>query len=364
MYVAILAGGKGKRFWPFSRAGRPKQFLDITGEGSMLSLTFRRVLPLARPEKIIVLTVKDQESLVRTELPELPADNIITEPVGRNTAPSLALAAAAVKSRGGDEPILCCPSDHLIVRTDEFERVCRAAASLASEKDLLVTFGIAPDHPSTGYGYIEAGDRPAHAGNRSERRGPGGEACPVIRFHEKPGSAKATEYLEKGTFFWNSGMFMWRPSVFLKAWDKFLPAGREPIEKIGRALEGGDSSAAIEDEYPRLPAISVDYGILEKADNVVVIPADIGWSDVGSWDALGGILPADGYGNSISGKVESIDSAGNIFFNPNGVTAAIGVKDLIVVADGGIVMVCRRGDSQRVKELMELLEKNGEETIL
>ncbi|MCK4236586.1 MAG: mannose-1-phosphate guanylyltransferase [Candidatus Krumholzibacteria bacterium] len=351
MYAAILAGGKGKRFWPFSRASRPKQFLDITGEGSMLSVTFNRIAGFIEPERIFLLTIEEQLPLVREELPELPDENIFTEPVGRNTAPSLAVAAAMVRHRGGDEPVLCCPADHLIRNTDTFRRLVLSAGEIASEHDVLITFGITPDRPSTGYGYIEAGSR---------IDGKGGDIFyEVLKFHEKPDSRRAENYLGSGRFYWNSGIFLWRPSVYISAWERYLPEGQAPLDRISDSLDGKDQTVVVKTEYPRMPSISVDYGILEKANNVLVAPADLGWNDVGSWDALYDVLPEDDSGNIVSGGMELVDSRGNLFFNPGGVTAAVGVEDLIVVVNGNIVLVCKRGQSQRVREVIESLEKKG-----
>ncbi len=361
MYAVILAGGTGKRFWPYSTSGRPKQFIDMTGGGSMLLVTARRLAALTDPSKIIVLTVRDQVELVRSELPWVHPGNIFAEPSGRHTAPSLAAAAALIRSRGSDEPMLCCPSDHLIADAEGFSTAVSLALEVSGKSDVLVTFGIEPDRPATGYGYIEAGD-PFDAFSAEGAAAVPGRAAPVFRvkrFHEKPSREKATEYLAKGGFFWNSGIFAWRPSVFIDAWNAFLPGGREPLERIGRAFGTAGSEETIRSGYAAMPEISVDYGILEKAENVVVIPARLGWSDVGSWDSLHEILSQDDRGNAGVGKFVALDSGGNVFFNPGGLTAAIGVDDIIVVARGGTVLVCKRGESERVREILEALE-NGE----
>lgn len=356
MYAAILAGGQGKRFWPYSRQNRPKQFLDITGKGSMLSLTYQRLAEFIPPDRILILTVKGMDSLIHEEIPDIPEAHIFIEPVGRNTAPSLALAASAVLQIGGDFPILCCPSDHLIREADAFRRLITTAADVASSHDALVTFGIRPEHPATGYGYIEAGPEALMKD--------GQRFCKVRSFHEKPDHRKAESYLKQGDFYWNSGIFIWRPSVFLSAWSRYLPEGKEPIEKIVDAFIQGKGREAIETEYHKMPSISVDYGILEKADNVLVAPADLGWNDVGSWDALFDILEHNDDGNVISGYTEVIDSKGNLLFNPHGTTAAVGIEDLIVVVNEGTVLICKRGLSQRVRELIELMEQHGKDELL
>jgi mannose-1-phosphate guanylyltransferase len=349
MYAAILAGGKGKRFWPASTAGRPKQFLDITGEGSMLSLTWKRMRSFLPADRILLLTSLDHAGDVARELPELPPGNIFAEPVSRNTAPSLAAAAVMVRARGSDEPLLCCPSDHLIADVEGFESAVRIAADAARSGDVLVTFGIEPTMPATGYGYIET------AGTDS-----GDEAAThldVKRFHEKPDSETARCYLESGDHFWNSGIFVWRPSVFMDAWDRFLPEGSEPLQRLETAAADGRLAEAAKKDYRSMPSISVDFGILEKADNVVVVPVSFGWNDVGSWDALDEILPVDAFGNAGTSDMELLDSNNNIIYNPEGFTAAIGVDNIIVAVSGKRVLVCRKGESQRVREILEKLEK-------
>ncbi|MBN1884937.1 MAG: mannose-1-phosphate guanylyltransferase [Candidatus Krumholzibacteriota bacterium] len=355
MYAVIIAGGRGTRFWPVSRSKKPKQYLDITGEGSMISVTRRRLASLASPGKTFVLTVADQVDLVQGECPDIPGENIFAEPAGRNTAPSLAVAAAMAR-RGGDEPMLCCPADHLIADTGAFHGIVAAAAAVAAEREALVTFGIAPTFPATGYGYIEAGPLAGEKAGRLFHE--------VTRFHEKPDADRARRYVERGGFYWNSGIFCWRPSIFLSAWERHLPDGVEPLDRIAAALGTDELAETAAAEYPRMPAVSVDYGILEKAENVLVFPADLGWSDVGSWDALADVLDRDGDGNAVAGGCAAIDSRRCLFFNPGGFTAAVGVDDLVVVVEGSTVLVCRKGDSQRVRELIDAVGKAGRDDLL
>ncbi|MDD4858348.1 MAG: sugar phosphate nucleotidyltransferase [Candidatus Krumholzibacteria bacterium] len=356
MYGVILAGGSGKRFWPYSRAAKPKQFLDITGEGSMLALTYRRLAALMRPDRIFVLTLEELAPLVRKEIPRLSRERIFAEPVGRNTAPSIAVASVLVRRMGGDEPFLVCPADHTIADERGFRRAVRAAEAVAAKHDVLVTFGVVPSYPSTGYGYIEAG--------RGFETRNGFAVLRAKRFHEKPGAKRAAAYVKAGRFFWNSGIFLWRPSVFMDAWTRHLGAGRAPLDAIGGALGTKTLRRVVAREYPRMPAISVDYGILEKAGNVVVVPVDVGWSDVGSWDSLMDLLRVDGLGNAGAGRMELIDSRNNLFFNPGGMTAAVGVDDLIVAVDGKTVLVCRRGESQRVREITDGFETKKRKDLL
>ena len=349
MYAAILAGGKGKRFWPASTAGKPKQFLDITGKGSMLSLTWKRMRSFLPAERILLLTAADQVDAVMRDLPELPPENLFAEPVSRNTAPSLAAAAIMVRARGSDEPVLCCPSDHLITDEAEFESAVRIAAEAARSRDVLVTFGIEPASPATGYGYIETAGPASDGGTYID--------VEVKRFHEKPDRETARRYLESGNYYWNSGIFVWRPSVFIDAWDRFLPEGSELLKKLETAAVDGCLNETAGEHYGSMPSISVDFGILEKAGNVVVVPVSFGWSDVGSWDALEEILPMDAAGNAGTGEMELLDSKGNIIYNPDGFTVTIGVDDVIVAVSGGRVLICRKGESQRVREILDRLEE-------
>ncbi len=322
----------------------------------MLSLTWRRMRSFLPAQRILVLTAADQADAVRRDLPELPDENLFAEPVSRNTAPSLAAAAIMIRARGSDEPVLCCPSDHLIKDSDGFRNAVRIAADAASGGDVLVTFGIEPTGPETGYGYIEtSGSAPDGAASAPLK---------VEKFHEKPGRETARQYLEGGNYYWNSGIFVWRPSVFIEAWDAFLPAGSEPLRGLETAASEGRLSEMAGKYYGSMPSISVDFGILERAGNVVVMPVSFGWSDVGSWDALGDILPKDAAGNAGAGEMELVDSKRNIIYNPDGFTATIGVDDIIVAVSGGRVLVCRKSESQRVREILDRLEENDKKEHL
>ncbi len=356
LFAVILAGGKGTRFWPLSRARRPKQLIDITGRGSMLRLTFERLAAFVPPERMILLTTVELGPSIRNELPEIGEANVFLEPVGRNTGPSLAVASALVNRLGGDAPMLCCPADHLIGNEEEFRDLVRMAARVAVERDALVTFGIKPDGPETGYGYIEAGER---AGEREGR-----SFFEVVRFHEKPDLEKARNYVTNESFYWNSGIFLWRPSVFRSAWERFVPESVASLEEISRALGTPGVEETVAAVYPRLPSVSVDYAVLERAENVLVAPASLNWSDVGSWDALFDILPVDDGGNVDIGYVKTLDAKGNLLFNPEGATVAVGVDDIIVVVDGNDVLVCKRGQSQMVRDMLEKMKKDGRTDLL
>lgn len=322
----------------------------------MLLLTWERMRSFLPAQQILVLTAADQADAVRRDLPELPGENLFAEPVSRNTAPSLAAAAMMIRARGSDDPVLCCPSDHLIKDDDGFREAVRVAADTAAGGDVLVTFGIEPTGPETGYGYIESsGPAPGR---------PASAVLKVERFHEKPVRETAQRYLESGNYYWNSGIFAWRPSVFIKAWDEFLPEGSEPLRGLETAAADGRLDELAGKYYGSMPSISVDFGILEKAENVVVVPVSFGWSDVGSWDALEDILPKDAEGNAGAGEMELIDSNRNIIYNPGGFTATIGVDDIIVAVSGGRVLVCRKGESQKVREILDRLEEKDKKEHL
>jgi mannose-1-phosphate guanylyltransferase len=343
-------------FWPLSRAQRPKQLIDITGRGSMLRLTFERLAAIVPPERVLLFTTDELAPSMASELPEIGEANIFLEPVGRNTGPALAVASSLVRRRGGDIPMLCCPADHLIGEEEEFRGLVGAAVGMAVERDAIVTFGIEPAGPETGYGYIEAGRRVGEREGRS--------FLSVERFHEKPDAERARRYLEDGSFYWNSGIFVWRPSVFLSAWERFMPESVESLDEINRSLDTDRMDETIAAVYPRLPSVSVDYAVLEKAENVLVAPAALKWSDVGSWDALFDILPVDDSENIGVGYAKVVDSKGNLLFNPKGTVVAIGVEDMIVVVDGTDVLVCKRGHSQKVRKMLEKIEKNGRTDLL
>ncbi|RKZ07976.1 mannose-1-phosphate guanylyltransferase [bacterium] len=350
MYAVILAGGRGKRFWPVSISKKPKQFVDIDGTDSMLASTFRRISSFIDKDEIIILTQEGMVDQVVEAIPGFDRARVFAEPVGRNTGPSIAAASILIRKFAGDVPFITCPADHMIDNVEMFVKASRYAGRLASENDVLVTFGIKPKFAATGYGYIETGDTFLSDELDSFR---------VKSFHEKPDADTASRYLEAGNFFWNSGIFVWRPSVFLDSVARYMPDALVVLNHLEEAIDRGDFDKVFRKEYEKMPSISVDYGVLEKADNVVTLPVDLGWSDVGSWDALYELLARDENGNAGRGDYLSVGSKGNLLFNPDGFVASIDVDDVIVAVLGGAVLVCKRGSSQKVKELVELMEKRG-----
>jgi len=352
MYVVILAGGSGTRFWPLSRTKTPKQLMSVFGGKSMLQRTVERVLPLS-PKRIMVVTNALQaEETARQlkDLGDLPVD-VIAEPVGRNTAPAIALAAAVIACHDPDATMLVLPADHYIRDEAEFCRVARAACEAAAD-GALVTLGIEPTRPETGYGYIEA-----------DTAAPGAGACPVRRFVEKPDMQKALEFLAARNFYWNSGMFIWRVEAIRGELARQMPELAAAIDTIvfGEPWDLEALKPQVERIYPGIRGESIDYGVMERAERVLVIPASFGWSDVGSWSALPEVMEADGNGNvAIAAKgVVSIDSGDSLVYGNGKMTALVGVTGLIIVDTPDALLVCSQHRAQDVKKVVEQLQREG-----
>lgn len=350
-HAFILAGGRGTRFWPLSTAQRPKQFLDFTGEGSLLALTVSRLTPLIPPERQWIVTGADLVDAVREAVPQIPAGQVIAEPVGRNTAPAVGLAAALLAERGEDAAFAVLPSDHLIESGDDFRACLGRALDLAAAEPCLLTFGIRPTRPETGYGYIEASD--AFEGQEGIRR--------VAAFTEKPPVETAREYLESGRHWWNSGMFCWRSSTVLDGLAAHAPELLSVVTGIARAGAPGTEafSAALQEGFAAAPSISIDYALMEKADNVLVVDATFGWNDVGHWLAMRDLWPDVGDGNVARGELLSIDASENIVYGPDRLTAVIGVHGHIVVSTGDVTLVCPADRAQDVKLALQRLEESS-----
>lgn len=354
MYAVILAGGSGTRFWPLSRKKSPKQLMSVFGGKSMLQRTVERILPL-RPKRVLVITNAIQAEESARQLKAYNNEcrfDIIEEPVGRNTAPAIGLAASIIARYDPDGVMLVLPADHYIVQEEKFRETVLSARK-AALNGYLVTMGIVPTRPETGYGYIEAD---------MEQRGAG--PYPVRRFIEKPDLAKAVEFLAAGNFYWNSGMFIWRADVILDSFLSFMPELSAALAGLAFSTdiwELADLRPQIEMIYRNIGGESIDFGVMEKADNVLVIPAEFGWSDVGSWSALPEVLTPDKSGNvAISVREElALDSEGCLLYGNGKLTALIGVKDLIVVDTPDALLVCHRDRAQDVKQIVAELEKKG-----
>lgn len=353
MYVVILAGGSGTRFWPVSRGSRPKQMISISDGPTMLQRTVERILPL-KPKRIMVVTNILQATETDRQLAAyralVPVD-VISEPLGRNTAPAVGLAATIIAAHDPEGTMIVLPADHYI-RSAEGLRQTLVAAVHNARNGWLMTLGIVPTSPETGYGYLEAD---------MSMRGDG--PFPVTRFVEKPDHATALAYLEAGSYFWNSGMFVWRADVILAEIAKYMPELAVQLEQItfGDVWELSDLSSQVKTIYAAIQGQSIDYGVMEKSDRVQMVPADIGWSDVGSWSALPVVVEADADGTVTTNcsAYVNIGSSGCIVSGNGGVVATVGVHDMIVVSTGDALLVCPKDQAQDVRKVVEQLQKLG-----
>jgi len=356
MFAVIMAGGKGSRFWPRSREKMPKHLLDIQGERTIIRETVDRIRPLVPPERTLIVTGRSHAAELIRQLPEIPAENILIEPVGRNTAPCIGLAALHIRNRVPDAVMLVLPSDHRIGDEITFRKVLAAAGRIAAEGNSLVTIGIRPTGPETGYGYIEQGD-PFPSGEREEIHW-------VHSIREKPPLEQAREFLRRGSFLWNSGMFVWKASTILGAIEKFLPELHAGLLQIREALGTEREEEIVGEVYSALKAVSIDYGVMEKAENVLVVSRDFDWSDLGSWDALWEVSEKDENGNAVRGSWIGIDAFDSLVHSPGKMVALVGVRDILVVETDDALLVCRRGQSQDVRKVVEALEKDGRKHYL
>jgi mannose-1-phosphate guanylyltransferase len=350
--AVIMAGGVGTRFWPRSREKSPKQFLEIVGKGTMIQNTVSRLEQFVDIHDTFVVTNRVQKALVIKQLPALPEQNIIVEPVGRNTAPCIGLAALHVRAIDPDAVMVVLPADHIIQDAREFQRVLNVAVETANESSSLITIGIKSTHPETGYGYIqmfnEVGDH-----NPYFSRG----VLKVKTFAEKPNLQTAERFLASGDFLWNSGMFVWRVDAILEQIQRCLPDLYTELQKVEPVVGTGQYQSTVEKVYGIIRGISIDYGVMEKADAVYVIPGEFGWNDIGSWSEVHRASGKDERGNSITGKVIQKDTTNCLIYSPDKLVATIGVDDLIIINTEDALLVCRKGRSQDVKEISDYLRR-------
>jgi mannose-1-phosphate guanylyltransferase len=356
LYAVIMAGGQGTRFWPRSRRRRPKQLLNIIGQTTMLEQTVTRISALVPAERVVVVGGEAYRDLLRESLPQLPADNFLFEPSGRNTAACVAWAALWVRQRSPDAIMAVLPADHLIRNEPEFLRLLGVAAQVARPLNRLVTLGIQPTHPETGYGYIRVGEGRQSIGGRTVFR--------VAQFVEKPSRERAEQFLAAGTYFWNSGMFIWRADSIWNEISHHLPALARGMEPIRQSLGHESLQGVLDEVYSQLPAVSIDVGVMERALDVWVVPADIGWSDVGSWRALSDFLVPDAMGNVVVGEQRGFDTSGCFIYSPQKLVATIGLTDLVVIETDDVVLICPKDRDQDVRRLVELLEREGRQDLL
>jgi mannose-1-phosphate guanylyltransferase len=350
MYAVIMAGGEGTRLWPASRESCPKQFLSILGGDPLVGQTLGRLKDLVPPERILVLINRRHRDVARRLLGSVPPQNIIVEPRKRDTAPCIGLAAEIVRKRAGDQTIVCLPSDHIIQPAEGLRDCLRQAdACVESDPQALYTIGIRPTFPATGYGYILRGD--------AVRQIDGQTVYEVAGFHEKPAMAVAEAYFDSGDYFWNSGIFFWRTDAILEAIRRRLPELWEGLAELVPDLDTDRMEAALARVFPRLPRISVDYGILEGADRVRVVEGRFAWDDVGTWRILRGHVAADEHGNIVQGRGVAMNSSGSILYSTGEhLVTALGVRDLIIVATPDATLVTTRESAEHVRDLVAKLK--------
>lgn len=361
VYGILLAGGSGTRFWPLSTKEQPKQFLSLVGEETMIQTTYNRFNGMIKPENWLVVTNQRYEQKVAEQLPMLEKDQIIGEPVARNTAPPIALACAMIAAQDPDAVVVILPSDHHIGNEPAYQETIRRAVITAEEQDALVTLGIQPTHPETGYGYI-AYDRTTSLHHQGEEI-----SFKVEAFREKPDRPTAEAFLSQGNYLWNSGMFIWRASRFLREISIHM---KELYAQLAPFMDGEWSQSTIHDFFQNTTSISIDYGLMEQSERVWIVPGNFGWNDVGSWAAVHELAAKDTQGNShTNNRIITIDSFNNHVFTSNNavlsnnkekLVALIGVEGLAIVDTGSVLMICPIDQAQDVKKAVEALDKQTE----
>ena len=348
-HVVIMAGGIGSRFWPMSTPEYPKQFVDVMGCGkTMIQMTVERFLPLCPIENVWIVTSASYVDIVRRQLPEIPQGNILSEPCARNTAPCIAYASWKIKMKSPSANIVVTPADALIIDVDNFREVIRTALEYAYEGERIVTVGITPTRPETGYGYIQAAspDLSTYSDNRT------GTVIPVSSFKEKPSLDVAKLYLAAGTYYWNAGIFVWNVNTIVNSIRHFTPELAEKMDKMAVSFYTRFEKETVEDIFPTCEKISIDYAVMEKADYIYTIPGDFGWSDVGTWGSLWTLLPHDENGNAVVGKnVHLYNCKGCIVHAPGASSVVLeGMEDSIIVEREGRILICSLKEEQRIKD--------------
>ncbi|HEY4689778.1 MAG TPA: mannose-1-phosphate guanylyltransferase [Anaerolineae bacterium] len=355
-FALIMAGGSGTRLWPLSREYRPKQVLPLIGDRTMFQIAVDRLAPLFTPDRVFVVAGIDLTNLLHAQELGIPDENFVVEPMGRDTAPAIALGVIHLRRRNPEAIMAVLTADHYIADEAGFRRALEAAAKVAA-RGHLVTLGVTPDYPATGYGYIERGEPIESVDNLM--------AYSVVAFREKPNTALAERFLADGRHSWNSGMFIWRIDRFLAELARTMPEFYAQLQEIERALGTPHEREVLETTWPRVARQSVDFGVMEKARDVVVIPIDIGWNDVGSWESLLDILPGDEDGNVVIHAEHLTLGSRNILVHGQGrLVATIGLENVVIVDTDDVVFVCPKAMAQRVKELVDRLKKDGRRAYL
>ncbi len=352
-YILIMAGGVGSRFWPRSRKNLPKQLLNIFGQQTMIQETVSRIKNFVSPENILIITNKVQKVLVEEQLPFLPKENIVAEPIGRNTAPCVGLAAKIISKKNRDAVFVTLPADHLIENNKLFIETLKRAMDFAYHSKGLITFGIIPTRPDTGYGYINF-----------EKAEVESKIHKVIKFVEKPDIDKAKSYLKSGDYSWNSGMFVWRADVILDEINEHLPELSKELDKFDKSIRAKSLSDSLEILFNSIKGISVDYGIMEKSDKVFMINGEFDWSDVGSWETVYELSKKDKSNNAIIGDVHTDKTKGSYIYSPEKFTSVIGLENIVVIDTEDALLVCNRENVQDVRNTVEYLGKNKKDDLI
>ena len=355
LYPVIMAGGSGTRFWPLSRQLFPKQLLRILGDETLIQQTMRRVVCASAPDRVMISTNPPQAESIRVQLSEWKdalSNNFVLEPEGRNTAPAIALVALELVRRDPEAIMVVVPADHIVKGQRDFDAAVSLASNLAAQ-GLLVTFGIQPIRPETGYGYIKP-NRKTILATQGKLKG-----HPVARFVEKPNATKAAQYLKAGDYYWNSGMFVWRAATILEEIRRHQSVLYRGIEKIGQLMQQNVSRSVIDEVYRTLPSVSIDTGVMEKSTKAAVVPVAFRWSDVGSWGSLDEVASKDRAGNVVVGRVVDIGSQRSIIYGDRRVVATIGLTDMVVVDTPDATLVCPKSRAQEVKQLVEILKQQN-----
>ncbi len=362
----IMAGGGGTRFWPLSRQKMPKQFLNLTGNDTMVNETIDRIAANVPKDNIYIITNVTQAGLMQEVTgTRIKADRILSEPEARNTAACIGYAAVTLQKKYGDCIMCVLASDHYIKNQQVYSEVMDFAMKLAEEKNRLVTIGIKPTSPATGYGYIKYNKRVKEVGHAigavTQKRI---TAYPVADFVEKPSLSTAKSYVEQGCYLWNSGMFVWKTSVILKYFENLLPDVYERLQEIEQAVGTDKEKETVERVYPTIPKISIDYGIMERAEDVIMLEGDFGWNDVGSWDVLDALYDTDGNNNVTYGEQIHLGSKNCIVYAKDKLVATIGLDNIVIVETEDATLVCDKDMAQDVKKVVELLREKGQERYL
>ncbi|MBN2104774.1 mannose-1-phosphate guanylyltransferase [bacterium] len=349
MYCVVMAGGSGTRFWPKSRENRSKQFLRMFGKDSLIQSTLKRFSKIVGWDYIYIVAKSNQKELIQKQIRKVPEDNIIFEPVGKNTAACIGLSAVYIGMNAPDDVIIISPADHLVKKESQFCNVIKAAAQLAEDKDALVTIGIRPTRPSTGYGYIQINEEKQTLHQVDTYR--------VKTFAEKPNYETARRFLESGDFFWNSGIFVFKVSVILKAIEEFMPDLYDTLMEIRNAIGKKDFPALLDRAYHQIKNTSIDYGVMERARNVFMVKGEFEWNDLGSWDQVYKLSSQDSQANATLGNTVLIDTKNSYIASNDGVVAVLGMEDVVVVRDGDAVLVCKRNRSEDVRYIVDRLKR-------